>query len=228
MDTTGDDIGSAHKESPMLGFWMAAAPAGPCDQTIESYQESARFYTQEFPREGSECLKTYPDGVEWIDAIAAEAFVAAYGATAPQAAQSSKGISRRVASLGEATDNISFTYHPDELGRHLGCVFFFFDATIFLPSRHGEFWKATAKSRSIASDFSLKLCGHFLDAMQERWGLSPPTLLHQRGEARPHWGEQWPPSCMDSPINGQACALLEAFQIAQASSEAGRSRARSL
>jgi hypothetical protein len=194
------------------GFWLAIAPASPCDQTVESELEISRFYACEMPL----ALRLELANDESSQHPAKSAILAdnaAFGAIhslAPDNRNLAQKIQDHKAWRAERKHHgAAFIHHPDESARHWGAAFFMFDMGLFLASKHDEPYKASTRIQKLAIEIATLACESFLDGMQTTWKLPEPDIVHRRADCRGHWMENWPPSCMDEAQNQAACALAE-------------------
>lgn len=233
-DTSWNDASAAAIRRPAEGFWLGATCAEPCDQTIESAFELARFYPGSLPEPVRLLLAELDCLAEGREAPFAAAFGPALDRAAAELAPRSKGLARRqarrkalLAAGGSERDaaGLSFLHHADDAqagAPHWGCLLAIFDACACVDSNRSEFWAVSEAGRARALAIAERTAELALDALEAQWGLPKPLAVHIRRDSRIHWGASSPPSCLDSPDNLLARALAESAQIAAESSEPSR------
>jgi hypothetical protein len=225
------------------GFWLVSTVVGPCDQTVESFTEHARFYACPIPSQLSQALSQSALGRRdrelniSFDTLAASPIKDILAAERPSCPYAENFIRRTRAEM--AHDTLGWTVYgpPEGHASFLGAIELSWgDDLLVMPSADGDFSAPEASLYHLAQpefDQSMltanALCSATLDNLERRLGLPQPTLARIQGaEPKSHpasfirarWGDEHAPMCLDQDNSSAASAMMERLAIVMSSPSA--------
>lgn len=221
------------------GFWLVASLIGPCDQTIETFTEHARFYHVPAPSALLRALATSDTG-RLDPALNAELAALAMPTLGLLAhARPDCPFAHNFATRANAEalcKNLGWTIHAPSapLDNFLGAIeFCWSDDILTIPSADGDFSApasslhhyhgATLSSALLTAE---SLCQATLDSFEKSLGLGDPALSLVQGATagmpgyphatRARWADEDDPMCLDRANAAAILAIQERLALGAA------------